>query len=99
MSREQGVEIGGGWAGDDRSRGGLTHHLGGPGEGDSGSASTWGNLLLSLKCGGGHCHFLLLFPFFCFLWPRWHCGNVVEIGARERDYQTLMCRAEPISVG
>ncbi len=82
-----------------QKQGGLTHHLNGPGGGDSGSALTYGGLLLSLKRDGGHRLFLLLLLFFSFLQPCWHCSNVLEIGARKHDYQTLVCRAESMSVG
>ncbi len=99
MSIEQVIEIGGGWRGYNRSRGGLTHHLGGPGGGDSGSASMCSGLLLLLKRGSGHCLFLLPSLFFGFLRPCWYCSNVVEIGACGSGSQTLVCRAELMLVG
>ncbi len=49
--------------GDNRSRGGLTHHLGGPGGGDSGSALTCSGFFFSLKHGGSHRLFLLFLLF------------------------------------
>ncbi len=65
--------------GDNRSGEGITHHLGGPGGGDSGSALTCIGLLFLLKCGGGLCLFLFFLLVFGFLQPCWHCVNIFWI--------------------
>ncbi len=104
LSGEQGVKIGGGWRGDDKSVGSI--RLGGYGGGVPDRCGpdvvllplAASGLLLSLKHGGGH-HLFLLPLVFCFLQPCWHCKSSAGRGAWGHGCCTLFCGAGLMSGG